>query len=90
VAPVMAAVGMRLPAWAAAPLVLMALALLAVEPARGQEQWPRNEGGEGEEDEGTSHTVCVSLALSGAQPCALHCALFLRIADILGRRSERG
>ena len=67
----MAAVGMRLPAWAAAMLVLLALALLAVEPALGQEQWPRNEGGEEEEEEGMSaHCVRVCVCLSGAQPCA--------------------
>ena len=56
---------MKLPAWAAALLLLFALALLAAEPAVGQEQWPRNVGGEEEEEEGTS-----AHSLSGAQPCA--------------------
>ena len=61
--------GMRLPVWAAALGIVVVVALL--EPVAGQEQWPRNEGGEEEEEEGTSTHI-----VFGAQPCsaAVHAA----------------
>ena len=48
------AVAMKLPTWAAVLGLLLVLAVVAVEPVLGQEQWPRNEGGEEEEEEGTA------------------------------------
>lgn len=52
---------MKLPAWAAVLALVLVLAFVALEPVVGQqEQWPRNEDGEEDEDEGTYARPCTS------------------------------